>query len=416
MTTSCAGLRLLLVGPYPPPFGGVASHLTTLIPGLKARGAEDIAVVSFADVSEVTTIDGATVYRINAKEMAVGLASLSALSGPVAAAMTELGGAGLGMRQLVAEATRAKVIDEIARKHQSNVASFYQANLSLALLPVAKLLGPRCGFVLTVFGEVYDDPVFFADHLSLASSLINLPHSVAASSKHCARSFGALGISREIEPVYYGVDLERFEASDLREAYRVQVGAAPTDALVVFMGRFSREMGIDRLLDVVPGVLDRHAAVKFLLCGAKGEFADAAKAVADRYPERVRVQHNVPFAEQPAIYAASDIVVTPTADQHACMGMTIKEAMAASRAVIGSIAGGIPEAVVDGETGLLVPLDDSKSIDAAGLSDAIIALTNDLDTRSRMGAAGRRRAEAMFAHDRTNERMAQLFMAARPIG
>src|SRR5258708_28611017 len=158
MTTSCAGLRLLVVGPYPPPFGGVASHLTTLIPGLAARGADDVAVVSFGDRTEVTTIDGAVVYRVNAKEHAVGLASLSALGGPVAAAMSTLARSGLDMRQLLAEATRAKSIDDVARKHDSNVVSFYQANLSMSMLPVARLWGKRRGFVLTVFAEVYDDP------------------------------------------------------------------------------------------------------------------------------------------------------------------------------------------------------------------------------------------------------------------
>ena len=41
------GLRLLFFGPYPLPFGGIASHLKTLMPSLLKAGAEDIAVISF---------------------------------------------------------------------------------------------------------------------------------------------------------------------------------------------------------------------------------------------------------------------------------------------------------------------------------------------------------------------------------
>lgn len=414
MSVSCRGLRLLLVGPYPPPFGGVASHLTNLVPGLTARGADDVAIISFGDKNEVTTVEGAVVYRVKVKDRAIGLVSLASMRGPVAAATGTLGGAGLEMRQIIAEATRAKVIDDVARNHDSNVASFYQADLSLSMLPVARLWGKQRGLVLTVFGEAYDTPDFFAARVPLFSNLINLPNSVVTSSRHCARSFSTLGISREIEAVYYGVDLERFQVEHLREPYRAEIGIAPDDVLVVFMGRFSKEMGLDRVLEVAPAVFARQPTVKLLLCGAKGELSERVETFARAHANRARILNDVPFAKQPAIYAAADMVLAPTADQHACMGMSIKEAMAASRPVVGSIAGGIPEAIVAGATGLLVPLDPSKHIDAAGLESAILTLAGDAALRRRMGTAGRRRAEDIFAHDRTNDRMAQLFMAARP--
>src|ERR1043166_8506551 len=58
-------LRLLIVGTYPPPFGGIATHLTTLIPGLRQRGAADVAVVSFAGKPGVEQREGFVIYRYN---------------------------------------------------------------------------------------------------------------------------------------------------------------------------------------------------------------------------------------------------------------------------------------------------------------------------------------------------------------
>jgi starch synthase len=96
------------------------------------------------------------------------------------------------------------------------------------------------------------------------------------------------------------------------------------------------------------------------------------------------------------------------------MGMSIKEAMAASRPVIGSDAGGIPEAIVHGQTGLLVPLDASRHVDGDALFAAIEQLASDHVGRAAMGAAARRRACDIFSMDRTIDRMGEIFLAARP--
>ena len=71
--------------------------------------------------------------------------------------------------------------------------------------------------------------------------------------------------------------------------------------------------------------------------------------------------------------------------------MSVLEAMAAGLPVVASAVGGIPELVVDGETGLLVPPGDPDA-----LADALGKLITDPELRQRLGAAGRARAEACF--------------------
>jgi glycosyltransferase involved in cell wall biosynthesis len=71
--------------------------------------------------------------------------------------------------------------------------------------------------------------------------------------------------------------------------------------------------------------------------------------------------------------------------------LSIVEAMAAGLPVVAASVGGVPELVVDGETGFLIP-----PADEVALASALERLVSDADLRRRMGAAGHARAEALF--------------------
>jgi len=80
------------------------------------------------------------------------------------------------------------------------------------------------------------------------------------------------------------------------------------------------------------------------------------------------------------------------------LGTSLLDAMCFARPVVATAAGGIPEAVVDGVTGHLVPVRD-----AAALADALVHVLRDADTRTAMGRAGRQRFEEQFTEDRMVE-------------
>jgi len=80
------------------------------------------------------------------------------------------------------------------------------------------------------------------------------------------------------------------------------------------------------------------------------------------------------------------------------LGTSLLDAMAAAKACIGTRAGGIPEAVAHGETGLIVPTHDP-----AALAQAIVQLLQDEPRRRRMGEAGRARATEKFSVERMVE-------------
>lgn len=92
----------------------------------------------------------------------------------------------------------------------------------------------------------------------------------------------------------------------------------------------------------------------------------------------------------PEILATSDVFVMPSLGEH--FGRVLVEAMAMGKPVVATDAGGTPEIVLDGETGLLVPPGQPEP-----LAGAVLALLNDAARAGRLGTAGRCRAHADFS-------------------
>jgi glycosyltransferase involved in cell wall biosynthesis len=412
-STNIEQLRLLIVGTYPPPFGGIATHLTTLIPGLEQRGAADVAVVSFAGKPGAEQRDGFVIYRYNVSDHRRKLADPRHWPFVLRASLMLRE---FPLKVQAIEIIKAILINDVARRHRSNVASFYQCDLNIQLPVLARIWKNRVGIVLSVFGEVYENVSrkLLTDHATFFRRFMSLPSSIVSSSRHCARSYAQIGVTRDIEPVYYGVDLEVPPPTEGVAEFRRAHGIRPDDVVVLYMARFSVEMGANLVLQTAADILARNQRIKLILAGARGDQSVAADALANAHPGRVIIRQDVPFKEQAILYNTANFLVAPSFNQRACMGMAIKEAMAASRPVIGGAGGGVSEAIVDGETGYLIPVDERGTVDANKFTDAVLGLAEDRATRERMGKAGRARAEQLFAYDRTNERMAALFTAAIP--
>ena len=101
---------------------------------------------------------------------------------------------------------------------------------------------------------------------------------------------------------------------------------------------------------------------------------------------------------------AFDIVAVPSHVEP--LGNATLEAMAAGRPVVGSRVGGIPEMVVDGETGRLVP-----PRNPAALADALQSLIDTRDSCNAYGKAGRARAESHFSLSAHTERLQRIYDA-----
>jgi glycosyltransferase involved in cell wall biosynthesis/GT2 family glycosyltransferase len=165
---------------------------------------------------------------------------------------------------------------------------------------------------------------------------------------------------------------------------------------VLFAGRLERRKGIDILLDAIPAVLHAIPDTYFDIVGRDtGEGAGPCweQTWRERYPwarDRVEFHGEVSQEDLGRHYAQCDLMVAPS--RFESFGLVFVEAMAFGKPVIGTLSGGVPEVVADGETGLLVPPDD-----AGALSAAIIRMLSDKELRARMANAAWNRYHDLFS-------------------
>ncbi len=217
-------------------------------------------------------------------------------------------------------------------------------------------------------------------------------------------------VERErIHVVKNGIDPEEFspdQGTDVIEGLGVDLSRP----IVTFVGRITRQKGLVHLV---------RAAQRFdpgtqvlLLAGAPDTPEIAAEfdgAFADLKASRgggvTWVQEMLPRASVRQVLTHSTVFACPSVYEP--LGIVNLEAMACETAVVASAVGGIPEVVVDGETGLLVPYDPAQAGDEAYVArfeetfaDRVNELTRDPERARRMGLAGRRRCIDEFSWEK----------------
>jgi len=222
-----------------------------------------------------------------------------------------------------------------------------------------------------------------------------------------------------VHVIYNGIDTQLYrpvEATDALERF----GVDPKRPIVLFVGRITRQKGIIYLARAIPDI-DRSAQV--VLCAGAPDTPEIAaemeQAVADAQRERgnvIWIQEMLPRDEIIQFYSHATVFCCPSIYEP--FGIINLEAMACGTPVVASKVGGIPEVVVDGVTGLLVPLEQQtespfEPLDpqrfSADLAAAINRLLGDPDLRQRMAQAGRERVEREFSWPSIARQTADLY-------
>jgi glycogen(starch) synthase len=210
------------------------------------------------------------------------------------------------------------------------------------------------------------------------------------------------GVAREsIDVVHCGVDAESFRPP----ASRAKSGRGP---IVLFVGNIVGNKGVEVVFEAVLQLRRRYPNIQLRIVGECGSLAHELQ-------ERSRcagAEANVEFpgfvgrAEMPALYQDADVFCSPALYEGGVANVYI-EAMACGCPVVASTAGGAPEAVVDGQTGLLVPPDD-----VAAVVRSLDRILGDSSLQRRMGEAARRRVEDYFAMDKYIARVLAVYQKA----
>ncbi|HET6763004.1 MAG TPA: glycogen synthase, partial [Longimicrobiaceae bacterium] len=211
-----------------------------------------------------------------------------------------------------------------------------------------------------------------------------------------------------VRVIHNGIDPEEYRPKLDPERLRA-MGVDPELPTVLFVGRITRQKGILHLVRALPHL---PAGVQVVLCAGAPDTEEIAAEMAALVEEvrqvaACRVVWLAEMVSKPdviALYSHADVFVCPSVYEP--FGIINLEAMACETPVVASAVGGIPEIVVPGETGILVPLraeggGSVEPADPAEFSRALAAAVNELlaapERRAAMGRAARARVLASFS-------------------
>lgn len=194
---------------------------------------------------------------------------------------------------------------------------------------------------------------------------------------------------KKVRVVHNGVDLVRFQPTDAREA-KIKLGYDADEPLFGVFGRLSSEKGQRVAVEAMFLLLKDHPEARLALVGDGKDRADL-EATAEALGIRGSVHFTGFMQDVREMMSACDIVIVPSSRGEG-FGLVAVEAMALQRPVVASAQGGLPEIVIPGETGLLVPPNDPQA-----LADAVSELVANPELAQSMGAKGRARVEERFA-------------------
>ncbi|WP_072344694.1 glycogen synthase [Actinomyces urinae] len=229
-----------------------------------------------------------------------------------------------------------------------------------------------------------------------------------------------------VHVIHNGIDLDEWakpKTDEEKEAARQtleRLGIDPSIPTVVFVGRITRQKGLPHLLRALR---DIPKDAQIVLCAGAPDTPEIMNEVTglvdELRAERDRVffiTDMLPRAELVAILDAATVFVTPSIYEP--LGIVNLEAMAVNLPVVGTATGGIPDVIVDGETGYLVPIEQKQDGTGtplnpkqfhADLAERLTKLLENPELAANMGQAGRRRAEEQFAWTTIGERTVELY-------
>ena len=218
---------------------------------------------------------------------------------------------------------------------------------------------------------------FMVDHYAVVSEQVK---------KHIVAKAGVP--ENKISVIYNGVASEGSSPSGKTSLMNCP-GLNPGDMVVMTAGRLHRQKGYDFLIQAIGQVQRSFPAVKLLILG-EGEEENSLKRLADSLDLTRKVIFTGLCPDPGSLLSRAELFVL--ASRWEGLPNVLLEAMAAGKPVVATEVGGIPELVVQGVTGVLVPPQDVQA-----LAHAIEGLLGDERRAQAMGAAGRERVGQHFS-------------------
>lgn len=205
------------------------------------------------------------------------------------------------------------------------------------------------------------------------------------------------GVSRERTIfISNGVDPNKFSPKIDGNRIKKRYGISDGEVVILCPRRLEPKNGVRYLIEAIPDIVKKFHNVKFMIVG-EGGYKKERMEMENRIKEfghesKVIFTGDVPNAEMPEFFAASDIVVLPSLME--ATSIAGLEAMSTGKPLVGTTVGGIPQIIDDGVTGILILPRDSER-----LANAIIFLLENEELRKSMGKNARERVEKELSWD-----------------
>jgi len=320
-------------------------------------------------------------------------------SPPLPPGISEEGGIIVKRRRLIGRVYGTPIMPGVLRDLFHLDVDVFHANFPSPYIAFSVALASRLRRIPAVLTWHNDLPpvTSFANVLIGAHDNVFLPRyirvyrRVIATSEIYAKGSRILpALGRLVTVIPNGVDCERFRpVPKPATLLGTRLGDAFTLLFVGALTKWHRYKGLDVLLQAMKVALCERKGIRLLVVG-DGELAGEYRALASELGIGAQVAFlgNVTDDKLPQYYAVSDAAVLPSKDRSEGFGLTILEANATGKPVIASNVGGIPSVIANGYNGLLVPPKD-----ASKLAGAILWLSQNPGTMTRMGVNARKVAE-----------------------
>jgi phosphatidylinositol alpha-1,6-mannosyltransferase len=201
-----------------------------------------------------------------------------------------------------------------------------------------------------------------------------------------------------------GVDTQRFKPSKGCEKIRRQIGI-DSKLCVLFVGRLIPRKGLLYLVEAAKQIVKEFSQTTFLIVG-EGPLKNHLIS----YLDKLNLSGNFVFlgdvseSTLPQLYNCADVFVLPSIQEG--QGIALLEAQATAKPIVAFDVGGVREAVLDKETGLIMKPDSGE------LADAIMKLLASWSLREKMGIKGREFVAEKFSWDVCAHKMLQVYREA----
>ncbi len=227
--------------------------------------------------------------------------------------------------------------------------------------------------------------------------------------------------SERVKIIYNGIDPEEYKpaAADDHDALK-RHGVDPSRPYLLFVGRITRQKGIVYLVEAIKYM---DPGFQIVLCAGAPDTAEiatemreAVERVSAQRPDIIWIEEMLPRPDIIQFYSHASVFCCPSIYEP--FGIINLEAMACETAVVAAAVGGMKEVVVDGETGILVPLNQMLESPfepvnpdhyAQDLARAVNELMGNPERRRQMAEAGRRRAVNHFSWAEIARQTADLY-------